>query len=83
MAANIGALAISRILKNSAMPLMLTLFLLAVSYAAYSMGYGAAALFFFLIAVASGVVLYKKAANEWIREKYTIDHLTREPDHTD
>ena len=71
MPANVGVRGIGRILKNSAAPLAFTLFMLVVSYAAYTMNYGIAALFFLTFAAASGVALYKKASNEWIREKYS------------
>jgi len=70
MLSNVGVRGIGRILMRSVTTLSFTLFMLVISYAAYSMSYVVAALFFFAVTALSALALFKRLTNEWIQEKY-------------
>lgn len=68
--ATTGPATMVKILVNSGRQLLLTLFMLVLGYAAFTLGYLGAATFFGLVALALGVVLYRKIQNERVRAKF-------------
>lgn len=73
MAANVSIGTVGRIVNNSITPIVFTLFMLGVTYGAYSMDYLGAAIFFVAITLLSLVILYRKVANELVRERYSTE----------
>ena len=60
----------AKILVNSGRQLLLTLFMLALGYSAFTLGYSGAATFFAVVTAALGYVLYKKIQNERVRARF-------------
>ncbi|ESP87058.1 hypothetical protein K933_16112 [Candidatus Halobonum tyrrellensis G22] len=60
----------AKIMVNSGRQLLLTAFMLVLAYAAVTLGYSGAAAFFGIVALALGVVLYRKVQNERVRAKF-------------
>lgn len=71
MAGNVSLGSVPRIMSNLATSIIFTLFMLGVTYTAYTMDYVGAAIFFVIIALLSLFILYRKVANELIRERYS------------
>lgn len=73
MAANVSIGSVGRIVSNSITPIAFALFMLGVTYGAYSMDYLGAAIFFVVITLLSLVVVYRKISNELVRERFSTE----------
>lgn len=73
MAANVSFGSVGRIVSNSATSIVFTLFMVGVTYTAYSMDYVGAAVFFVVVALVSLAILYRTVSNELVRERYSAE----------
>ena len=61
---------VAKILLNSSKELLLTLFMLVLAYGTFSLGYTGAAIFFGVVTLLFGTILYRKLSNEWVRAQF-------------
>lgn len=65
-----NAVLMAKILLNTSKILLLTLFMMVLTYSTITLGYLGAGVFFGAITLLLGFILYKKASNEWVRAQF-------------